>query len=131
MKRDRYGRVIEATERELSYLYNHEPPKFVYNFEEYLSSCRSAGINIIRRPKKHKLKILPEYYDSVCDGSKTFEVRKKDRDFRVGDSIELREYSEKEKEYTGRNVDVSICYVLDDPVYCKDGYVIFGIKLIK
>lgn len=35
----------------------------------------------------HELKIKEEYYDEVKLGLKTFELRKNDRDFQVGDLI--------------------------------------------
>lgn len=37
--------------------------------------------------KKHCLKILPEYGVSVLKGDKTFELRRNDRNFQVGDLI--------------------------------------------
>lgn len=39
---------------------------------------------------KHVLKIWPEYYERVRNGSKTFEIRKNDRNFNLGDLVELR-----------------------------------------
>ncbi len=60
---------------------------------------------------QHELKIWPQYYDRVEDGSKTFEVRKNDRSFQVGDTVLLREWNPFFKEgtiapeivgYTGR-----------------------------
>lgn len=41
----------------------------------------------------HDLKIWPQYYCRVADGSKTFEVRKNDRGFQTGDEVVLREWS--------------------------------------
>lgn len=41
---------------------------------------------------KHELKIWPQYYCRVADGSKTFEVRKNDRGFQPGDTVVLKEY---------------------------------------
>ena len=38
----------------------------------------------------HELKIWPQYYQRVADGSKTFEVRKNDRGFQNGDDVVLR-----------------------------------------
>lgn len=38
---------------------------------------------------EHKLKILPEYFEAVKSGSKTFEVRKDDRGFQAGDTLFL------------------------------------------
>ena len=37
--------------------------------------------------KLHTLKILPKYYVAIINGEKTFELRKNDRDYRVGDLI--------------------------------------------
>lgn len=58
------------------------------------------------------------------DGS-SCEVRKYDRDFRVGDILILKEYN---GEYTGKSVTMRICYALSDPDFVKDGYVILGIQ---
>lgn len=35
----------------------------------------------------HRLKIFVKYADAIMSGSKTFEIRKNDRDYEVGDSI--------------------------------------------
>ena len=40
----------------------------------------------------HALKIYPEYYEAVKSGKKPFEVRKNDRDFKVGDILALNEF---------------------------------------
>lgn len=42
----------------------------------------------------HELKIHPQYYARVADGSKTFEVRdNSDRGFQMGDTVVLREWN--------------------------------------
>ncbi len=43
----------------------------------------------------HELKIWPQYYCRVADGSKTFEVRNNDRGFQPGDTVVLREWDER------------------------------------
>lgn len=40
----------------------------------------------------HDLKIWPQYYCRVADGSKTFEVRENDRGFQPGDTVTLKEW---------------------------------------
>lgn len=35
----------------------------------------------------HRLKVLIKYADAIMDGTKTFEVRKNDRGYKVGDKI--------------------------------------------
>ena len=75
---------------------------------------------------KHELKILPQYMEAVITGRKTFELRKNDRDFQVGDVFILREWEN--GAYTGRHFIQSISYVLKDcPEYgLADGYCVFG-----
>lgn len=41
----------------------------------------------------HELKVLPEFYASVEDGTMTFQVRRDDRNFEVGHHLRLREWS--------------------------------------
>lgn len=75
---------------------------------------------------EHKLKILPEYFEAVKSGSKTFEVRRDDRGFQAGDTLFLQEYEN--GEYTGAGLKVIVTHVLRDTEYCKEGYCIMGIK---
>lgn len=75
----------------------------------------------------HDLKILPEYYRAVLERRKTFEVRRNDRPFAIGDSICLREYDELNGGYTGRVWYGDITYILDSPLYCKRGFIIMSI----
>ncbi|MFL0251271.1 ASCH/PUA domain-containing protein [Clostridium neuense] len=74
----------------------------------------------------HELKTLPEYFQAVKEKRKPFEVRKNDRNFKVGDSLYLREWTG--EEYTGRKLIRIITYILNDSRYVKEGYVILGIK---
>lgn len=79
----------------------------------------------------HELKIEPEFFDAVLNGEKTFEIRKNDRDFAVGDYLALNEYSGEAKEYTGRATLAKVAYMLKDPQYCKEGYATMGIRRCK
>jgi len=62
--------------------------------------------------KTHELKIWPEYFRAVADGRKTFEVRRDDRGFAVGDVLKLREWEPVGNRYTGRRVIVEVTYKL-------------------
>ena len=72
----------------------------------------------------HELKILPQYFVAVAAGRKTFEIRKNDRDFQVGDEVVLKEW---DNEYTGQEVEAVILFVTDYEQ--KEGYVVFSIQL--
>ena len=78
--------------------------------------------------KRHEQKILPEYFEAIVKGEKNFEVRFNDRNFSKGDILFLREHDG--REYTGRTITVEVTYLLDNPAYCKDGYVIMAIKVL-
>ena len=73
----------------------------------------------------HKLKIDPQYFESVVLGEKQFEIRKNDQDFRVGDEVVLLEW--KNNQYTGRWANIKIIYLTN---YGQpDGQVVFGFEL--
>lgn len=77
---------------------------------------------------KHNLKILPEYFNAIDSGEKTFEVRFNDRNYQVNDILLLQEWVD--GQYTGREMEVEVIYLLDTPDYCKEGYVIMAINRI-
>ena len=79
--------------------------------------------------KTHEVKILPNYYEDVLSGKKTFELRKDDRDYKVGDLIVLKEYDSSENVYTGREKMYGIGYILRNcPEYgLQEGYCILGL----
>ena len=80
----------------------------------------------------HKLKTWPEYYNAILTGKKKFEIRKNDRDYKVGDTLDLREYDHKTKSYTGNEMNVEVTYILtnDNPFIKIDGFVIMSINVL-
>lgn len=76
----------------------------------------------------HAVKQLPRHFDDVQKGKKTFEVRKNDRPYAVGDLLALNEYNAEEQRYTGRSMLCYIDYILNDVEYCKEGYIVMSIK---
>lgn len=97
----------------------------------------------------HELKAWPDFFAAVADGRKTFEVRKNDRGFKVGDTLTLREFrpcsrchgSGREQldawdaaacscgkpygKYTGRKLNVRVTYITD--FNQREGYVVMAI----
>lgn len=77
----------------------------------------------------HYLKIIPEYYRAIEKGEKSFEVRFNDRNFQKYDILHLKEWCG--GEYTGRVIDCEVTYVLDNPDFCKEGFVVMSIRVIR
>lgn len=81
---------------------------------------------------RHVLKTWPQYYEDVESGNKTFEVRKHDRDFKVGDTLLLQEFDPSKKasqQYSGKELEFTITYVLLGGNFgIQEGYVVMGIK---
>lgn len=76
----------------------------------------------------HELKTIQPFFDDVSRGKKDFEVRRNDRDFKVGDDLRLREFDPDLLLYTGFSVYKTVKYILDDPKFVKEGYVILGME---
>lgn len=75
----------------------------------------------------HELKILPLYFTQVKDGEKTFELRKNDRPYQIGDTLVLREFDG--KNYSSRIMTKTITYILYSGNYGLDkDYCILGIR---
>ncbi|MBD5128479.1 MAG: DUF3850 domain-containing protein [Ruminococcaceae bacterium] len=106
----------------------------------------------------HAVKAYPEYYSALAAGDKTFEVRKNDRPYEVGDILAVNEFIPEEQfekdmtdffapfrrfaaiinnteprkaeggYYTGACKLFTITYILANPQFCKDGMVILGLR---
>lgn len=85
----------------------------------------------------HALKTEHELFEDVISGKKPFEVRKNDRDFKVGDFLALNEISINEEApfpvssiptHTGRCCLVEVTYILEDTRFAKEGYATLGIR---
>ena len=75
----------------------------------------------------HKLKIWPEYFEKVLQGSKTFEVRRDDRGFEEGDRVVLQEYDINKNKYSGRELSFQIGEMIYSVFGLKDGFCAFSL----
>ncbi|WP_366927017.1 DUF3850 domain-containing protein [Cronobacter sakazakii] len=82
----------------------------------------------IREPVTHNLKIWPEHYSAVCAGVKRAELRKNDRDYRAGDTLDLCEWDKDDESFTGNYISVTVTHVADVGEWMP-GYVLLSIEL--
>lgn len=78
--------------------------------------------------KNHDLKCWPEFFQAIVDGRKTFEIRKDDRGFAVGDALTLREWDYEMACYTGRARVVEVTYIARDVFGIPSDVVVMGIR---
>ncbi len=75
--------------------------------------------------KLHELKLQQPFFDDVYYNRKDFEVRKNDRDFKVGDRIKLIEYPSENPKCVLKDIK----YILDGGQHgIESGYVVLGLK---
>jgi hypothetical protein len=84
----------------------------------------------------HDLKTWPQYFQRVVSGEKTFELRKNDRGFQLGDTVTLKEFDpflknrlgKEPGRYTGNEAKFRVGYIM--PV--GDGsFVVFSLLKIE
>lgn len=63
-------------------------------------------------PVLHDLKCWPQFFDAIATGQKRHDLRRAhDRDFRIGDSLRLREFDPHAQRYTGSEQIVNVTYI--------------------
>ncbi len=87
-----------------------------------ITSCYARTMS-----RTHELKIGPEYFSAVSEGTERFELRRDDRGSCIGDVLLLREWDE--NGYSGRTVTCDVKYILRGHTGLDDDYVIMGIGL--
>lgn len=97
------------------------------NADELLAEMHIHGYTVKKEPTVHHLKIGLTYFKAVRDGRKTFEIRKNDRDYKVGDILVLQEYTC--GSYTDEECEVKVTYMTDYEQ--KDDYVVLGIVPVE
>jgi len=61
---------------------------------------------------KIEKKIWPEFFDIISSGKKKFDLRLNDFDVGEGDILVLKEWDPNAKEYTGRQIEKTVKFVL-------------------
>lgn len=81
--------------------------------------------------QKHDVKTWPAIFEEFRTGRKTFDVRKNDRNYKVGDTIIQHEYYPTKGTFTGRNIEQVITYILEgDKFGVVAGFVAMSVKPI-
>ena len=77
----------------------------------------------------HVLKTWPEVFGAMLREAKRFEYRKNDRDFKIDDVLELREYEPDTCTYTGEVIHRKIQYIVYGGVFgIPEDYCIMDVR---
>lgn len=79
--------------------------------------------------RRHRLKLAKMFFDAVDTGKKSFELRKNDRNYQIGDILELHEMSDGEE--TGRVTEKQVIYILEGFKGLEEGYCILGLSEVE
>lgn len=66
----------------------------------------------------HEVKSWAHFFDAISSGAKKHDLRKMDRDFKVGDTLRLRRYDNINGVYTGNICEREITYITSRDVPC-------------
>jgi hypothetical protein len=81
--------------------------------------------------KTHELKIQEMFYFPIKKRLKTFEIRYNDRDYEVGDILNLN-VIDSDFNYTGDKISVRVNYIMDGGKFGVEmGYIVMGISKIN
>lgn len=79
--------------------------------------------------KTHALKTWPVVFDAMLTRAKSFDIRKDDRGFAVGDVIKFREWNPRTKKYTGRSCRALVTYLMPGGRFgIMPGYVCMSVR---
>lgn len=83
---------------------------------------------------KVKKKILPEYFELIKSGIKTYDFRLADFAINPGDILVLREWDKEKQQFTGRQLEKRITYVgktKGDTTWSKEEVEKYGYQIIS
>lgn len=103
-----------------------KPDDMLADLEAKHGSSPTSG----SEPNIHSLKTWPEYWMALASGNKTFEARKNDRNFKVGDTLRLWHYDPKTGEENGACIEADVTYVLYGPAFgVEDGWCVMALRV--
>lgn len=84
---------------------------------------------------KIEKKVWPKYFQSILEGKKNYELRLADWECKEGDTLLLKEWDPKTKNYTGRELSKKVKYVAkfksDDLFWTKEDIERYGLQIIS
>ena len=84
---------------------------------------------------KIEKKVWPKYFQAIIEGKKNYELRLADWKCKEGDTLILKEWNPKTKNYTGREITKKVKYVvkfkIDNLFWPKEDIEKYGFQIIS
>lgn len=84
---------------------------------------------------KIEKKVWPKYFQAIIEGKKNYELRLADWKCKEGDTLILKEWNPKTKNYTGREITKKVKYVvkfkIDNLFWPKEDIEKYGLQIIS
>lgn len=85
-------------------------------------------MSALKTNQTHSLKTWPDPFAALERGEKSFEFRKNDRDYMVGDQLVLNEWNPLTGDYTERILYRTVTYIVRGPAFgVPDGYCVMSL----
>ncbi len=109
--------------------YNEEQAQIDAETRKKLREQREENVQQGPEEKQHEeIRLSPSRYEEITSEALTFMLLKKDG-FKVGEELSLPEY--KDGQQTGRTLEITISYVLEDWTGLDDDYCIIGFHIMS
>lgn len=95
---------------------------------------RALGSFVMIEAMRIEKKILPEYFELVRAGEKTYDFRLADFEISPGDTLVLKEWNKQKQIFTGRELEKEVTYVgrtKGDNTWSKEEIGKFGYQIIS
>ena len=100
-----------------------------HSFIDIIQRYIDLAVSEAEQMNIHCLKTWPEPFEALWEGLKTYEYRRDDRDFQVGDELVLQEWDPETEEYSGRSLKAKVQYMSRGPDWgIPDGYCCMSIR---
>lgn len=66
----------------------------------------------------HNMKSWPQFFEAIAKGEKKHDLRSKDRDFKVGDTVVLHEFDPVTGQFSGKTVECRITFITSNDTPC-------------
>lgn len=121
-------KVEKTEEQRYSEEQNHIDKETEQKLQEQADEEKMSVLPSDSGQQVHQIRLAKDYFADVAAGVKSFELRKNDRGYKVGDILELLEFSEGRN--TGRLIRAGVTYIMEDYTGIEDGYCIMAIKVV-